>query len=176
MTDHAPTEAPILVPVDVSAHSEAALLWARDLAARISAPMVVLHVIHDPAESPGYYVKALQAIDGTDAVTLQPLEDAARRAMAAFLEDAAARHPELGDPAALDTRLVVGVPTTRILEIAESIGARLVVMGSQGRTGLSHLMIGSKAEQVVRLSPIPVTIVKAPSVGVELDRADGEGA
>jgi nucleotide-binding universal stress UspA family protein len=36
----------------------------------------------------------------------------------------------------------------------------MIVMGSVGRTGLSHIMLGSKAEQVVRLSPIPVTIVK----------------
>ena len=37
----------------------------------------------------------------------------------------------------------------------------MVVMGSQGRTGLDHLLLGSKAEQVVRLSPVPVLIVKA---------------
>ena len=36
-------------------------------------------------------------------------------------------------------------------------------MGSQGRTGLPHLMLGSKAERVVRLAPMPVIIVKAPS-------------
>jgi nucleotide-binding universal stress UspA family protein len=37
----------------------------------------------------------------------------------------------------------------------------MIVMGSKGRTGLSHILLGSKAEQIVRLSPIPVTIVKA---------------
>ena len=57
--------------------------------------------------------------------------------------------------------LVVGLPVTRILETAEKIEARMIVMGSQGRTGLKHIMLGSKAEQVVNLSPIPVTIVKA---------------
>jgi nucleotide-binding universal stress UspA family protein len=36
----------------------------------------------------------------------------------------------------------------------------MIIMGSQGRTGLSHLMLGSKAEQVVRLAKIPVMIVK----------------
>jgi universal stress protein A len=42
----------------------------------------------------------------------------------------------------------------------------MIVMGSQGRTGLAHLLLGSKAERVVRLSPIPVTIVKAePPLG-----------
>jgi nucleotide-binding universal stress UspA family protein len=56
--------------------------------------------------------------------------------------------------------LVVGLPVNRILESAEKIHARMIVMGSQGRTGLAHALLGSKAEQVVRLSPAPVMIVK----------------
>lgn len=59
------------------------------------------------------------------------------------------------------TRLVKGLPATRIIEVADKIGARMIVMGNRGRTGLDHLVVGSKAEQVVRLSPIPGTIVKA---------------
>ncbi len=55
---------------------------------------------------------------------------------------------------------MVGLPITRILEVAEEIGAQLIVMGSHGRTGLPHLLLGSKAEKVAQLSPIPVTIVK----------------
>jgi nucleotide-binding universal stress UspA family protein len=58
------------------------------------------------------------------------------------------------------TMLVVGLPVNRILESAEKIHARIIVMASQGRTGLAHVMLGSKAEQVVRLAPIPVMIVK----------------
>ena len=59
------------------------------------------------------------------------------------------------------TRLVIGVPSGRILEVAEDEGARMIVMGSLGRTGLPHLFLGSKAQRVAQLSPIPVTIVKA---------------
>jgi nucleotide-binding universal stress UspA family protein len=58
------------------------------------------------------------------------------------------------------TELVTGLPVNRILEVAEQSHARMIVMGSQGRTGLSHVLLGSKAERVVHLSPIPVTIVK----------------
>ncbi|MGB5535376.1 MAG: universal stress protein, partial [Thiogranum sp.] len=57
--------------------------------------------------------------------------------------------------------LVVGLPVNRILEVAKKSDASMIVMGSQGRTGLAHALLGSKAEQVVHLSPIPVTIVKA---------------
>ena len=46
---------PILVPVDFSRHSEAALLKACELAECSGNPILVLHVIHDPAEMPGYY-------------------------------------------------------------------------------------------------------------------------
>ena len=60
----------------------------------------------------------------------------------------------------LETRILTGLPVSRILETADNIDARMIVMGSQGLTGIAHLLIGSKAEQVVRLAKIPVTIVK----------------
>ncbi len=60
----------------------------------------------------------------------------------------------------LKVMLVTGLPVNRILEIAEKSKSKMIVMGSQGRTGLSHIMLGSRSEQIVRLSPIPVTIVK----------------
>ena len=59
-------------------------------------------------------------------------------------------------------KLVVGLPVTRILEVIDRVEPWMVVMGSAGRTGLSHMLLGSKAEQILRLSPVPVTIVKAP--------------
>ena len=146
---------PILAPVDFSTHSENALVWAGELARRTGASLVVLHVVHDPAEDPGYYRRGNKG-EGE----LLRIEEAAQAAMNNFLAEVTERHPELGQPDDLESVLVVGLPATRILEVAERIGARQIVMGSQGRTGLKRLMLGSKAEQVVRMSPIPVTIVK----------------
>ncbi len=57
--------------------------------------------------------------------------------------------------------MVKGIPVTRILQVREKINASMVVMGSLGRTGLKHMLLGSKAEQVVRQSPVTVAIVKA---------------
>jgi nucleotide-binding universal stress UspA family protein len=147
---------PILVAVDFSPHSEAALLWAARASERFQAPLLVLHVVHDPESAPGYY----QPNDQEGHV--QRLEEAAATMMAEFAERIRERHPELEALQKLETKLAVGLPANRILEVAEKSNACLIVMGSQGRTGLAHLLLGSKAERVVQLSPIPVTIVKLP--------------
>ena len=77
-----------------------------------------------------------------------------------FMEMMIKAHPKLKRLAEAETMLVVGLPVGRILEVAESVNAAMIVMGSQGRTGLQYMMLGSKAEQVMRLSPVSVTIIK----------------
>ncbi len=57
--------------------------------------------------------------------------------------------------------MVVGLPVTRILEVINTVEPFMVVVGSKGRTGLKHVLIGSKASQIVQLCPAPVTVVKA---------------
>jgi nucleotide-binding universal stress UspA family protein len=146
---------PILVPVDFSVYSEAALLCAAELADLIGAPLTVVHVVHDLGEAPGYY-----AVKGRKK-QLHRMEDVAAQMLEEFMLKVREAHPERNILQDAKTLLVVGLPVNRILETAESIHARMIVMGSQGRTGLKHIMLGSKAEQVVNLSPIPVTIVKA---------------
>jgi len=89
------------------------------------------------------------------------MEDVATRMLDEFLEKV---QKSQTDPEILQNAekvLVTGIPATRILEIAAAKAARLIVMGSRGRTGLPHLLLGSKAERVAQMSPIPVTIVKA---------------
>lgn len=149
---------PVLVAVDFSKDSEMALIWACHYANLTGAVLVVLHVVHDPGDAPGYYRRGEE-----DA--LRPMEDVAREMLEEFLERAREDHPEVAAVAKMDTRLVRGIPATRILEAVESVGAGLIVMGSRGRTGLPHLLLGSKAQRVVQLSPVPVTIVKAENSG-----------
>lgn len=144
---------PILAAIDFSPFSERALIWAAHAAESFGVPLVALHVVHDPEAAPGYYQHARKRKKH-----LRRIEEAAADMMSEFCERIASEHPKLlGE---LDYRMVIGLPITRILEVAEEISAQLIVMGSRGRTGLSHLMLGSKAEKVVQLSPIPVTIVK----------------
>jgi nucleotide-binding universal stress UspA family protein len=145
--------APILVAADFSANSKTAVIWAIDLAIALSAPIVLIHIVHDRAEGPGYYRH-----DKKDA--MRPMEDVAGKMMLDFVEKLGEKGLQYKTFKNIETRIVTGLPVTRILETAENIDARMIVMGSQGLTGLAHLLIGSKAEQVVRLAKIPVTIVK----------------
>jgi nucleotide-binding universal stress UspA family protein len=145
---------PILVPIDFSPCAEAALLYALELAEQLNAPLTVLHVVHDLAEAPGYY-----SVKGRKK-QLRRMEDVAADMLNEFIQKMLEKCG--GNPVLKKARtmLVVGLPVNRILETAESITAQMIVMGSQGRTGLAHVLLGSKAEQLVRLSPLPVMIVK----------------
>jgi nucleotide-binding universal stress UspA family protein len=147
----------ILVPVDFSPHSEAALLCALELADKLGAPLTILHIVHDLGDAPGYY-----SVKGRKK-QLRRLEDVAADMLSEFIKNMLEKVPGNALLEKAETLLVVGLPVTRILETAEHINARMIVMGSQGRTGLSHVLLGSKAEQVVRLAPIPVMIVKEDS-------------
>lgn len=144
---------PILVAVDFSKDSEAALHWACGYADQVGAEVLVLHVVHDPLETPGAYRRAEEDV-------LRPLEDLAAEMLAKFIETFGKAHSDLKAAAALKTQQVHGIPETRILEVAEKIDARMLVVGSRGLTGLPHLLLGSKAERIAQLSPRPVTIVK----------------
>lgn len=146
---------PLLVPVDFSLHSTAALLKACELAECMNSPVTVLHVVHDPSEMPGYYARM------TKKKYLVRMEDVAQEMFDEFIETTIKNNPQQKYLNKVETLLVIGLPVTRILEVAKKINASMVIMGSQGRTGLKHMMLGSKAEQVVRLCPLPVTIVKS---------------
>ncbi|MCB1750367.1 MAG: universal stress protein [Gammaproteobacteria bacterium] len=145
---------PLLVPVDFSPHSEAALLKACELAACMKLPIVVLHVAHDPGDMQGYYKRTSKKNQ------LMRIEDIAREMLDDFIDSMQKKYPKIKPLRSVERLLVIGLPVTRILEVAEKRDAAMVIMGSQGRTGLKHIMLGSKAEQVVRLCPLPVTIVK----------------
>ena len=145
----------LLVAVDFTSYSEKALIFASELAEKIEARLLVLHVIHDPAEAPGFYAQK-----GKKKKFLQSMEEAAEEMMERFLKKMRKEYPDQIPIQEAEPLLVVGTPVTRILEIAKKKKVYMIVIGSHGRTGLSHLLIGSKAERVVQLSTIPVTVVK----------------
>ncbi len=146
---------PILVPVDFSEASEAALVYALELSEHVGRRVLVLHVVHDPSTMPGYYSRALKKKQ------VARIEDGAAEMLEEFLDRVAEGHRELVKRKRLKSMLVTGLPTSRILEIAEKVSASMIIMGSMGLTGWKHLMVGSVAEQVVHLAQMPVTVVKS---------------
>jgi nucleotide-binding universal stress UspA family protein len=143
----------ILVPTDFSAASDAALVFARDLAGQFGASLELLHVFEDPFLS-GAFVG-----DGTvmmPADLRQALETAAR-------EQLASRHTaHAGSLPGSSAELVLGSAAKGIVERAAETHADLIVMGTHGRSGLGHLLIGSVAERVVRTARVPVLTVPDP--------------
>lgn len=133
----------ILAPTDFSESSKQATDYAFALAQRFGATLSLLHVIEPPVYSIRLYLP------------LEELEQHARQELARLLPEAEAAHVEV-------TRLVeLGPPYQKIVEMAAAEKVDLIVMATQGRTGLSHLVLGSVAERVVRLALCPVLTLRA---------------
>ena len=64
---------------------------------------------------------------------------------------------------AVETRVLIASAESAILEVATEQRADLIVMGTHGRQGLSHALLGSVAEKVVRLSTVPVLTARLPA-------------
>jgi len=151
---------PILVAVDFSSDSRAALLWAASLAGLTGSHLIALHVVHDPADRPGYYRRHRKDY-------LQPMERAADEMFDAFLEDAQHDHDHLSALGRVEKTLIDGLPPTRIVEMAKRLDASLIVIGRRGRTRLPQLLQGSVSKRVVQLASVPVVVVKASQARTE---------
>jgi nucleotide-binding universal stress UspA family protein len=137
----------LLLPTDGSPGSEAAARHAADIAGRYGATVHVLSAAdtRNRFESPSAGV-APEVWD----------EQEQERATAAAEEMRAA----LPESVTSEVYVESGVPRTVILEAIDRLPVDLVVMGTHGRTGLDHYLIGSVAERVVRNSPVPVLTVR----------------
>jgi nucleotide-binding universal stress UspA family protein len=145
---------PILVAVDFSRDSKSALLWGARQAELENTGLTILHVIHEPADSPGFYN------DPNDDL-LRAMAERSEEMMAEFLGEVRSAHPEAVALANAMVTIVPGLPAGRIVEVAGKIDSRMIVVGSRGRTGLDAILLGSVAERVVQLSRVPVVVVKA---------------
>jgi nucleotide-binding universal stress UspA family protein len=144
----------ILVPVDFSGCSRGALNHAALLAKSFGATIDLLYVWEAPAfVAP----EAMIGAAGTTQTLAQLAGDQAKAAMADFTKRARDEGVDIAN-----TRVEQGDPARTIVEIAEREDYDLVAMGTHGRSGFAHLLLGSVAEKVVRRSPKPVLTVRAP--------------
>jgi nucleotide-binding universal stress UspA family protein len=144
----------ILCPIDFSECSHQALDYAIDLAKTLGANMRLLHVYQDPISSIPF------AIGGTAGLPTAPIEliVEARKQRDAEI----ARMQQVCRDRGISTEVeeIEGAPALTIVMAAEDHKVDLIVMGTHGRTGIAHAMVGSIAERVVRLSPCPVLTVR----------------
>jgi nucleotide-binding universal stress UspA family protein len=134
----------ILHPTDFSAGSEHAFYLACSLARTHGGRLIVVHVVPPPVahgeivarrQYPDYYEQLKGELN-----RLEPLDRSIH----------------------VERRLEDGDPATVILRIARETPCDLIVMGTQGRTGLARVLMGSVAEQVVRRAPCPVLTIRTP--------------
>ena len=141
----------ILVPVDFSEPSLQAVEYAVELARPFGASLELLCVIeplaYAPLAGPAVDLAAIRAEQ----------ERIATERLAGLKRDLVRRH------ARCRADLRIGSAYRTIVDRAARWPADLVVMGTQGRSGLSHLLIGSVAERVVRSAPCPVLTVRPPA-------------
>jgi nucleotide-binding universal stress UspA family protein len=144
----------ILVPLDFSPASSAALELAVTLAKANDASVDVLHVWQPPGLMP---TGLLAIAPGREGPPLT-LEELARERAEVGLKDARAtlEHQHIQSHA----HLGVGNPAQEILDVANTQHSDLIVIGTRGKGGLAHLLLGSVAEKVVRHAHCPVITVR----------------
>lgn len=158
----------LLVPHDFSACAARALRVAGDLAELHRAAITLLHVSPLPPNLPP---DALVTPPGaSSAVRVDELTTrGARRQLEATAADLRRRGLEVR---VLACAAESGDVAKHILEAAAEIGADAIVLGTHGRTGLSHLLLGSIAEKVIRRAPVPVITVRSHAPEAELTREE----
>jgi nucleotide-binding universal stress UspA family protein len=137
----------ILVPVDGSDAAANAVDHAAALAAVHDAGLHLVHVVEPQA-----------AVDAAGVDVMGALEEAGQQSLSDAESSAAAAGIET-----VTTKLLHGQAHREIVDYAEDRDVDLIVMGTHGRTGLGRLLLGSVAENVIRLSPVPVLTTRSAS-------------
>lgn len=139
----------ILVPTDFGEPSDRAVAFGIQLAKQFGAELSIVHAY----EVPTYLYTGL---DNSMLGLLGPIEEAAREQLDRVLFEVRKEVP------AAQGLLRSGVAWHEILNAIAGSKADLVIMGTHGRRGVTHALLGSVAERIVRLSPVPVLTVRAP--------------
>jgi nucleotide-binding universal stress UspA family protein len=141
----------ILVATDFGEAADSAIRYGRQLAGRFGATLHVLNVVDDLATA--FTTETYSAVVPE---IQEEAETAARRRLHELLVDSDGCGPRT-TPA-----IMTGSAAPAIIDYAREHGIDLIVMGTHGRGGLAHFVMGSVAERVVRLAPCPVLTVRHP--------------
>lgn len=144
----------ILVPTDFSETSDAALTYAKALAEKLGASIHLLHVFADP------YAMATYAPE-----VYAPLPPEVRERALHDIQQRLDERLDAGEQQRFrgTTEIVTGLTAKQIVGYATDQAMDLIVMGTHGRRGVAHMLLGSVAEHVVRTAQCPVlTVREAP--------------
>jgi universal stress protein A len=149
----------IIVPIDFSDISQRAAQYAESLARALHASLCLVHVQPPAGLTPHGVARAADPPDAREhcyQAARRRLDDLARRLRSGTLQVA--------------TEVRSGATAENITQAAVHYGADLVVMGTHGRTGVAHFLVGSMAERVIRTAPCPVLVLRS-SGKVDVHRA-----
>ncbi len=120
------------------------------LASRFGADLTILHVVRDPLNLASPHVP-LPSLEQLREETIRSATEALRREM----------DEALGPAPRASLVVVAGLPFQQVIHHARAHDVDMIVMGTEGKTGLNHAIMGSTAEQVVRRAPCPVLTLRA---------------
>jgi len=169
----------VLVPTDFSDPAHHALRYALEEATLHHARVTLLHVLSAHAGTDVYYVTDGPA-EGATQAGVDPSGGGPLRAFSPA-EPTVVRH-DPGEVARTQledlirgtfqgrwsVEIAVGPPADTIARVARELGADLIVMGTHGRTGVQHVLLGSVAEKVVRMAPCPVLTVRHEAIAAKV--------
>jgi nucleotide-binding universal stress UspA family protein len=139
----------ILFALDFSENSEHAFDYALSMAKNFNARLIIIHVIQEPVDLSGFYVPHI-SFENLE----KEIKDGAERMMEKFCAKMITGFSNF------ETAVVAGIPYQEILRKAGEENISLIVMGTQGRRGIDHILFGSNAERVVRNAKCPVLTVR----------------
>lgn len=148
----------VLAPTDFSEYSDHALRFAAEMAGQFGAKLFLLHVVSN---------EALESIAKAH-VPPYPV-DSVYEDLTQEIREQYVKHvpPEIRKSLETEILVLPGVPFLEIIRVARTKGVDLIVMATHGRTGLSHALMGSVTEKVVRKASCPVVSIRP--VGVEAE-------
>lgn len=150
----------LLLPLDGSQVSEVALPWAIYLARRRHATVVLAQALHVLPVVAGGPMGELGSAEMYDDIIV-----AEREAADAYLHEV--RQRLVAEGLAVETFVQVASAAAMILDLADHLGVELIVMATHGRGGLSRLVLGSVAEQVLQQATVPILLVRADERAAE---------
>lgn len=143
----------LVLAVDFSDHSDAALDQAVELARKFDA---IVHVVHA-------FELPIRIVSPYEVAVPDPYIEESRKAARERLDRVVQTVRAAGVTAEPHLSEVPAAPA--IARVAENVGADLIVMGTRGLTGLKHLVLGSVTERTMRLAPCSVLAVKTAEDG-----------